>query len=515
MRSTAGDVTSAVKSDPRSAVINAIPLIAICLLPVLLYLPAMGSPFERDEGVYATVAQGLLHGQMPYRDLFDNKPPMVYAWYALSFTLFGEHVVAPRILASVLLSLTTLSLFSQARMVFPKGVAYVAAGLFGLSTGLPFVALHANTEAYMMLPLVTSLVAFTVGVRRGEGLRWFVLSGALCGAAMMTKQVAFWNLAALMAVAVAWRWKSSGFTWRTVVPSAALLGGAAASVAVVAVPFALTGSLDELFYANISYNWLYVGVLSYSERFADFASGTAYVAAIAAPLAAGAVWGLLTLIRRRKQPLDYLLVVWALASFAGVATGGRFFPHYFLHLMPAAAVLTALVIYEVVTKRRIQPIGKPAIAVAALMVVVSLGTIAVMYVAPRAAEQRIAESVAEQKEWESNSRQLGEYIAARTEPEEEIFNFGREAQIYFYADRRPAVRYFSDWPFWWDERTLYGTIKALRTTKPVYIIDTAQPPLFEDYEQYHPPVLMNLLNEDYEYVGRLYFADIYKLKPQQ
>jgi hypothetical protein len=183
--------------------------------------------------------------------------------------------------------------------------------------------------------------------------------------------------------------------------------------------------------------------------------------------------------------------------------------------MPAAAVLTALVIYEVVTKRRIQPIGKPAMAVAALMVVVSLGTIAVMYVAPRAAEQRIAESVAEQKEWESNSRQLGEYIAARTEPEEEIFNFGREAQIYFYADRRPAVRYFSDWPFWWDERTLYGTIKALRTTKPVYIIDTAQPPLFEDYEQYHPPVLMNLLNEDYEYVGRLYFADIYRLKPQQ
>ena len=48
----------------------------------------------------------------------------------------------------------------------------------------------------------------------------------------------------------------------------------------------------------------------------------------------------------------------------------------------------------------------------------------------------------------------------------------------------------------------------------MYIIDTAQPPLFKDYAQYHPPVLMNLLNEDYDYVGRMYFADIYKLKPQ-
>src|SRR3990172_13194561 len=144
------------------------PLIVLCLLPVLLYLPALASPFERDEGVYATIAQGLLNGQVPYRDLFDNKPPLVYGWYAFSFLLFGESVVAPRIVASLLLSLTTLSLFSQVRMVLPRGVAYAAAGIFAVSTGLPFVALHANTEAYMLLPLVLSLVAFTIGMRHGR-----------------------------------------------------------------------------------------------------------------------------------------------------------------------------------------------------------------------------------------------------------------------------------------------------------------------------------------------------------
>ena len=60
--------------------------------------------------------------------------------------------------------------------------------------------------------------------------------------------------------------------------------------------------------------------------------------------------------------------------------------------------------------------------------------------------------------------------------------------------------------------TLYGTIKALRAARPAYIIDTAQPPLFEDYTKYHPPVLMNLLREDYTLVGHMYFADIYRLK---
>ena len=67
---------------------------------------------------------------------------------------------------------------------------------FALSTGLPFVALHANTEAYMVLPMVTSLLAFTMGMRSGR-LGWFLAAGALGALAVMTKQVAVWNLAAL------------------------------------------------------------------------------------------------------------------------------------------------------------------------------------------------------------------------------------------------------------------------------------------------------------------------------
>src|SRR3989337_1933133 len=102
----------------RRSVLEAVPLIVICLLPVVLYLPFVRAPFERDEGVYATIAQGLLDGRVPYRDLFDNKPPLVYGWYAFSFLLFGESVVAPRIVAAAALSLPPLSLFGQARMMF-------------------------------------------------------------------------------------------------------------------------------------------------------------------------------------------------------------------------------------------------------------------------------------------------------------------------------------------------------------------------------------------------------------
>src|SRR3990172_12189024 len=108
-------------------------LILLCLLPVLLYLPVLGTPFERDESVYATIARGLLNGDVPYRDLFDNKPPLVFGWYALSFVLFGENDVAPRLVAALLLSLTTLALFAEARLLFSRRVAYLAAAAFALS----------------------------------------------------------------------------------------------------------------------------------------------------------------------------------------------------------------------------------------------------------------------------------------------------------------------------------------------------------------------------------------------
>jgi 4-amino-4-deoxy-L-arabinose transferase-like glycosyltransferase len=131
--------------------------------------------------------------------------------------------------AALLLSVTTLALFGQARLLFPRGVAYLAATLFALSTGVPFLALHANTEAYMLLPLVTSVAAFTVGMNRSS-LPWFILAGILGALAIGTKQVAVWNLVALAVVALMWRWRGDGNIRERISPLAALLGGAGAGL---------------------------------------------------------------------------------------------------------------------------------------------------------------------------------------------------------------------------------------------------------------------------------------------
>ena len=64
--------------------------LGLCLAcAVLLRLPALGMPLERDEGVYAAIGRAL-PGSLPYRDLVDHKQPVVYPVYWLL------DVIAPR-----------------------------------------------------------------------------------------------------------------------------------------------------------------------------------------------------------------------------------------------------------------------------------------------------------------------------------------------------------------------------------------------------------------------------------
>ena len=61
----------------------------------------------------------MLHGYLPYRDIFDHKPPLIYVWYAASFLLFGQNIVAPRILAALTWSATTFLVYVQGKLLLP------------------------------------------------------------------------------------------------------------------------------------------------------------------------------------------------------------------------------------------------------------------------------------------------------------------------------------------------------------------------------------------------------------
>src|SRR5690606_12396057 len=79
-------------------------LLAVAALALALRAPVAALPFERDEGEYAYLAWRWGEGEVPYRDAFDQKPPGVFALFALGLA-FGETPAAVRWTAQALLLL--------------------------------------------------------------------------------------------------------------------------------------------------------------------------------------------------------------------------------------------------------------------------------------------------------------------------------------------------------------------------------------------------------------------------
>jgi 4-amino-4-deoxy-L-arabinose transferase-like glycosyltransferase len=484
----------------------------LCCLPLLLYAPFIAEPFERDEGIYATIAQGLRNGRLPYRDFYEFKPPLIYGWYALSFALFGEDVASPRLFAAASLAITTLLVVQAGRLLLGERRAYFTGGLFALSTGLAWLQFNANTEVFMLPFLAASLAAFAAGQRSGSAA-WFVVAGATGGLAIMTKQVAAWNLLALAGAGL-WLARRNGLTWRAALRPVAWLGlGWAATTLLVLLPFALTGTLGDFYEVCLRYGWLYTSKVALVTRLGGLGRLSLQLLATA-PLVVAAAIGARGLIRASVGGPAVVLLAWSAGSVLGVASSGRFFPHYFVHLLPALALLAAPAVDDAWRRLRAgwRP-SRPAVAAWALLSLPMLWFHLGVYLNTTPEGRHLAKFPDAQARVSIQSRDLAAYVRGQTRPDEAVLNWGRESQLYFYAGRRPASRFLYDRPFWLDPPTFEAAMRELRAAPPALILDSLPPPgLDEPYEQYHPPAFLAFLAERYDYLGRVEFAEVYRLK---
>jgi 4-amino-4-deoxy-L-arabinose transferase-like glycosyltransferase len=487
---------------------------AICVIPVVLYLPFLAEPFMRDEGFYAAVAQQMLDGGIPYRDAFDNKPPMIFVWYALSFLMFGETVWAPRLLVSLLLSGTTLLVYLQGRLLFGRQAGLLAALAFALSIGLAVFETNANTEYFMLLPLVGSVYCFTLAERNSD-TRLYLLSGFLMGFAILTKDTAVFILPLLMLVAVNRMRLESGWSGATLralfKPVGGLVLGCGAAGLLTILPFVLTGTFDDMFNALFVYTLDYVGVVSWTDRLEAIGKMPVFLFWLAGPWAVLSAVAVFHLARSRDSGHGLLLIGWVIATVFGIVAAGRFYDHYYVALLPVLALLVPLGLRGM---QEAGPFSRRAIAVVvALSLVPMLVASGHIYLQPNADARHTAKYPNDERSvWETQGDQLGAWLAARTSPDDYIYNFGFHSEIYFHADRQSPTRYLFDHPFRAGDQYVAEALDELNANPPLYIVDTAsyEYPLTLDY---YSVDIGRWINAYYDYVGRVYYADVYKLRP--
>src|SRR4029079_353282 len=58
--------------------------VALLMFPGLFFGPG------QDQGIFMVIGRGILHGQTPYLDLWDHKPPLIYLVSALADLISGD-----------------------------------------------------------------------------------------------------------------------------------------------------------------------------------------------------------------------------------------------------------------------------------------------------------------------------------------------------------------------------------------------------------------------------------------
>ena len=287
-------------------------------------------PWHTDEGIFAAVAYRVLHGGELYTDAWESKPPLFLFLYTAIFKAFGVGVLPLRIAATAFAIGTQWSLYAVARRSMSRGQALLASLVCGVLVGVPFwEGTLALTEVFALLPSVLGVLLALHWESRREwagAWRWLVVAGALFGAAFLLRQTA-----ALVCVGFVLWLLLSGRPW---FKGSLLLGGGAFGVILTSVgAFALFGSFEWFWNANVGFFFHYVG----SGREIPIYYRPLIVSPVIAVCAGLAVYRL-----RGLDPVWSLPALWLSLTLSAALLTGRPYSHYFLQVAPPLALLVGL-----------------------------------------------------------------------------------------------------------------------------------------------------------------------------
>ena len=364
--------------------------LTICTKSSFLYPLNNGSDIQ----CFFTVGKGMMHGLVPYRDLVEQKGPLLYFLYGLaslvsSRSFFGVYLLE-------ILSYTFFLFYSYkiVTLFFQPAVSnyfYIAAPLMALVSFVSPSFFHGGETEEYILPLLAFTLYILLRYCREEypkpmPLSWLVLTGVCAGCVLWMKfsLLGFWF--GFMAV-VAFALLFTQGLGRAVISCLVFLGGMAATALPWLVYFGAHGALKDLievyFYNNI---FGYSTPMTMAERMQSIWQVIVRMSERSPWLFGTAVVGIAGMLVFRKLHKNWVGAVGPLlcAVFLtlGLYWGGRSYTYYFFIyagftcLAGVVAIHIAAGLYEVVwgkgPKRNSQP-GKGMLALAAVLTLVLTG----------------------------------------------------------------------------------------------------------------------------------------------
>lgn len=335
---------------------------------------AEAEPLDCDEAIYAYIGKRLTRGDVMYRDLTENKPPLGYWLFALAVAIGGANETCIRVMPLPMVLLTIVMVWSIAYRVSGPLAASVAAPVYALMSTDPYLYGNGANMEHALNLFGTAALWVVVRSWSSSSRRAWWIAGALVGAASLVKQVAVLPIV-LLAIALMLR-SSSDNRRRPIstrlVDVASLFAGFAMAWA-VAMGVLLIQSAGAAAYEDIvryggamatdtpadplQYSFFVRGIVGNTDPQGILpwpfgkTQGRAWWAAGCWPL-----WGVSLVATgwavASRRSLLRLAGWWTIAAWVEVAMPRLFWQHYYLVPLPGVAIVVGSLFQSAAGGRR-------------------------------------------------------------------------------------------------------------------------------------------------------------------
>jgi len=498
-------------------------LMALLVLTWLLRMNYWDQPFQMDEGVYSYVGWGLLEDLVPYKDVFDHKPPGIYVLYFLAFLLFKPTALSVKLFATIYTLGTVLAIFFLARKLAGATAGCLAALLFGIfSSGPRIEGGGVNTEIFMVLPYTLAAYSLLRAVETKER-KQYLLFGLWTGLASTIKQVAMVNLfwvGAYLLVCI-WRAKNRKAVAHVLGDIVLVAFGTTLAWLPYCLYFYLKDALHYFYYWQVSFNLDYIAeghgavpnlaVFWHQTKNILCENGILWLLALSGifwqwqELRKSKVLGLESSTSDQQASAWFLMSIWPFFSFLGVSLGGHFYGHYYIQIIPSLAVLGGVGLVKLARRVRvlgIEILRSPISLVLTLLFVKAL-LLFVITDAPYYLSYNADQISFHQYHTPlfSVTRFIGKYLQQRTQPDELVYVWATNPEINFYALRKTPNPYLVQRR---ESRiSIEEVIQSLQKSPPKYIV------VIDEMKRF--PQLQDYIRQNYQEETDTELEDLKKL----
>lgn len=449
------------------------PLLVLCSLFFLLRLPSLIEPYwYGDEGIYHVIGQALNQGQLLYKDIWDNKPPLLYILYA--FANGDQPLVRIMSLIAGLGSVITLYFIAYTLFKSYKITALITF-IYVLLFATPYLEGNiANAENFIHFPvLLAALLITKIHVQKKDikQHRLLLIAGLLFGIAFSLKIVALFDLAAFtLFIFLAGLDRINVHSLikgiRRVLP---LLTGFFIPIVCMFIYYSIQGTLIDFIEGAFAGNVDYVGFENYLF---GIPQGLLIIKILL--LIAVVLW---VVIKRKKfSDVSLLITLWTIFALFSANFSGRPYIHYVLVLLPSFCLLVGLALAkkEPIYKN-IAWFGVTGIIILILYTFPTYGfgkTIAyygnTIQFLNGSIDLRTYQSFFDPKT--PRDYIIADFLKKNLQPNDTIFIWGDSPQIYTLTNKLPPYKYTVAYHVKESEKLLRETQETIDSKKPRYIV---------------------------------------------